>query len=106
EIRLVDAQTWALKHMVDLEAGSGISALVFSPDGTRLALGGRSRLNVEDAASVRLWDVQKQKRMGRTEGGGYRVTCLAFSRDGKLLAAGDENGKVRTFDGLTGEARR
>ncbi len=101
EIRVLDAQTWALKHKVKEFA----SALAFSPDGTRLALGGRSRL-AEDAAFVRLWDVQKQKLIGGTEGGSYRVHCLAFASDGKQLAAGDENGAVRLFDGLTGALRR
>jgi WD40 repeat protein len=89
--RVMDAQTWALKHKVTADGSA--SALAFSPDGTRLAFGCRARL-AGDAAFVRLWDVQKQKRIGGTEGGGYRVSCLAFSPDGKLLAAGDENGKV------------
>jgi tricorn protease-like protein len=44
--------------------------------------------------------------MGGTEAGGYRVHCLAFSLDGKHLATGDENGKVRLFDGRTGTALR
>jgi len=99
----MDAQTWALLHTV--KAGGFASTLAFSPDGTRLALGGRSRL-ADDAACVRLWDVRKEKSLGGTEGGGYRVSCLAFSGDGKRLAAGDENGKVRVFDGLTGAARQ
>jgi WD40 repeat protein len=81
------------------------SALAFSPDGTRLALGGRSRL-AEDAAFVRLWDVREQKLLGGTEGGGHRVNCLAFAGDGTRLATGDENGKVRLFDGLTGAVRQ
>ncbi len=101
EVRVLDAQTWALKHKVKTFA----SALAFSPDGKRLALGGRSRLT-EDAAFVRLWDVEKQELLGGMERGGYRVNCLAFSSDGKQLVAGDENGAVRLFDGLTGAARR
>jgi RNA polymerase sigma factor (sigma-70 family) len=101
EVRVMDAQTWALKHKIDGFA----SALAFSPDGMRLALGGKSGSG-DDGAFVRLWDVQKQKLIGGTAGGGYRVSCLAFSRDGRQLATGDENGKVRLLDGLTGAARR
>src|SRR5439155_22970335 len=100
EVRVMDAQTWALKHKVKTDGFA--SVLAFSPDGTSLALGGRSG----DKAFVRLWDVQKQKVMGGTEDGGYRVHCLAFSIDGKQLATGDENGKVRVFDGRTGAALR
>jgi WD40 repeat protein/thiol-disulfide isomerase/thioredoxin len=100
EVRVMDAQSWKLKHKIK----SFASALAFSPDGTRLALGGNSGFS--DNAFMRLWDVQKQEMMGGTEGGGYRVHCLAFSIDGKQLATGDENGKVRLFDGRTGTARR
>jgi RNA polymerase sigma factor (sigma-70 family) len=103
EVRVLDAETWALEHRVTT-AGFA-SALVFSPDGTRLALGGRSGSG-EDAAFVALWDVHKERLVGRTEGGGYRVSSLAFSGDGKRLATGDENGRVRLLDGLTGAARR
>jgi WD40 repeat protein len=103
EVRVMDTETWALKHKV--KAAGFASALAFSPDGTRLALGGRSRLG-DDDAFVRMWDVQKEKLMGGTEGGGYRVHCLAFSSDGSQLAAGDENGKVRISDGRTGAARQ
>ena len=34
------------------------------------------------------------------------VTSLAFSPDGKLLAAGCADGKVRLFDGRTGELKK
>jgi RNA polymerase sigma factor (sigma-70 family) len=101
EIRVVDAQTWEVKDKVEFDGG--VWGLAFSPDGTRLAFGGRSRL-ADDAAFVKLWDVQKRKRIGGTDGVGFRISCLAFSRDGKLLATGDEKGKVRLFDGRTGEA--
>jgi RNA polymerase sigma factor (sigma-70 family) len=103
EVRVIDTKTWEIKHKVKMEGFA--SALSFSPDGNRLALGGRSRL-ADDAAFVRLWDGHQEKMIGGTEGGGYRVSCLAFSKDGKLLATGDENGKVRVFDGLTGAALR
>jgi RNA polymerase sigma factor (sigma-70 family) len=104
EVRLVNVDTGALEHKVDLGEGA-VSALVFSPDGTRLAIGGRGRL-AEDTAFVRLWDVRKKKLIGGTEGGGHRTSCLAFSRDGALLAAGDEKGQVRLFDGRTGKLRK
>jgi RNA polymerase sigma factor (sigma-70 family) len=103
EVRLVDAKTWALKHKV--EVAGFASALAFSPDGTRLAVGGRSRLAAK-GSQVKLWDVRQQKVIGGTVDAGDRVTCLAFSRDGKLLAAGDEDGRIRLLDGRNGEPIR
>jgi WD40 repeat protein len=121
EVRLVDGATWAVRHKVALDYGAGASALAFSPDGSRLALGGASWL-VQGGSFLQLWDVRKQKRLGgwADEGpepraknappparmGKGRVACLAFSPDGKALAAGDQDGKVRLFDGRTGELTR
>src|SRR5262245_40252712 len=63
EVRVMDAQAWALKHKV--KADGFASALAFSPDGTRLALGGRSRL-ADNGSFLKLWDVQKEKAIGGT----------------------------------------
>jgi WD40 repeat protein len=101
---------------INLAGVFGWSALAFSPDGKRLALGGS-----QGGYCVQLWDLQNKKLLGGTKlrkeaktvadlsqalqdpDLGTGVTCLAFSPDGRVLAAGDVKDKVRLFDGLTGE---
>jgi RNA polymerase sigma factor (sigma-70 family) len=121
EVKLMDVRTWALKYQVEDGGLAGVfswSAVAFSPDGKRLALGGS-----QASYCVQLWDVQSRKLLGGTKlrkeartvadlsqalnapDMGTAVTCLAFSPDGKLLVAGDVKNKVRFFDGLTGEPR-
>jgi hypothetical protein len=58
---------------------SSRSAAVFSPDGSLLALAGRDDI-------IRIWSVQDRKLVGTLKM--PAVYSLAFSKDGKLLAAG------------------
>jgi RNA polymerase sigma factor (sigma-70 family) len=115
EVRIVDAKTWAAKQNV--EGAGWLSALAFSPDGKILAYGGHSG-HAETSCYVKLWDVQGAKEIGGTRlaaqpipGADGYVLGLAFSPDGKLLAA-EEHGsrsnraKVRLYDGRTGEPKQ
>ncbi|KAI0097930.1 WD40-repeat-containing domain protein [Nemania sp. FL0031] len=71
-----------------------ICALVFSPDGKYLAAGGFLGLR-----KLRLWDLDPQ-------GSGYRdvandsdqISSISFSADGKLLAWGGGDDKIRVWD--------
>jgi len=90
-----------------------VHAVAFSPDGKTLAMGGASP-RAEGGCFLKLWDIQKEKLIGGTKdtkeavGSGFpeAVTSLAFSPDGKLLAAGCADGKLRLFDGRTGELKK
>jgi WD40 repeat protein/beta-lactamase regulating signal transducer with metallopeptidase domain len=57
-----------------------VSRLVFAPDGSMLAAAGEGR-------SVTLWDLDSGSELARFSGSGGRVYGLAFSRDGRRLAA-------------------
>jgi WD40 repeat protein len=60
-----------------------VTAVAFSPDGTRLAT---------DGNAVRVWDAASGQRLleiARGEAG--RVRAVAFSPDGTRLAVGDDN---------------
>jgi RNA polymerase sigma factor (sigma-70 family) len=116
EVRLMDAEKWELKRKLvaeglDAQPMPLVQAVAFSPDGKTLAMGGASS-RVKGGCFLKLWDVEKEKLIGGTKetkvGEGFEesVTSLAFSRDGKLLAAGCADGKLRLFDGRTGELKK
>jgi WD40 repeat protein len=83
---------------------SYVHGMAFSPDSKRLAcasgsefgtsIGGLTVLNLENGG--------KQFYHGHT---GW-VRCTAFSADGRLLAAGTDNGSIRIWDVETGAERR
>ncbi|HEX8335804.1 MAG TPA: WD40 repeat domain-containing protein, partial [Pyrinomonadaceae bacterium] len=80
-----------------LEGHPGIiHALVFSPDGARLASGSRDRL-------VRLWDARTGALLDALEGHEGPVKAVAFSPDGKRLVSRGEDGTLRVWDSATGE---
>jgi RNA polymerase sigma factor (sigma-70 family) len=111
EVRLLDAKTLELKHKIDGTIIPGLdrlTGLAFSSDGKLLAVAGSIGRPLRHF--VILWDVEKQKLIeGKTDLEEISlemvVECLAFSPDGKLVAAGWRDGKIRLFDGQTGDFR-
>src|SRR5450755_2886362 len=69
---------------------SGITALVFSPDGHTLASGGWDN-------TVKLWNVASGTLLW-AEGPTGGINCLAFAPDGHLLATGGSDTLVRFWD--------
>jgi WD40 repeat protein len=67
--------------------GEGVTALCYSPDGRRLALGG------EDG-TVRVHDTATGRELMRRNGGQGAIAAVAFSPDGRLLASGGLDGLV------------
>jgi RNA polymerase sigma factor (sigma-70 family) len=74
---LYEVATGKLVRRLDVH-GPGLRGATFAPDGKALA-------TAEGEMTIRLWDVATGKEVRRLEGGGH---ALAFSPDGKLLAAG------------------
>jgi WD40 repeat protein/serine/threonine protein kinase len=71
-------------------------AVVFSPDGSRVAAGAGGVLTV--------WDWRKRESVHKFLHGGERAPTLAFSPDGRRLASGTFQGSVKLWDAERGGA--
>lgn len=72
--------------------------LVLSPDSRAIVVGDRS-------GNVSLLDATSGRTLLQPDGLRGEVRCVAFSSDGKLLAAGDDGGRVRVWETSTGKLR-
>jgi RNA polymerase sigma factor (sigma-70 family) len=111
-LRLTDARTGKeVRTLGKPEQTRYLAALAFAPDGKRLATRGYDR-------SVRLWDVASGREVRQVHpaetglltgnrslfgtAGAALSGSVAFSHDGKLLAAGSPRGVVHFWDGVSG----
>jgi WD40 repeat protein len=111
-LRLTDVKTGKdVRTLGKPEQTRYLASLAFAPDGKRLATRGYDR-------SVRLWDVETGRELRQLHPAGAGLLTgarslfgtagaalsgsLAFSHDGKLLAAGGPGGVVHFWDGISG----
>lgn len=73
-----------------------IMALAFSPDGTRIAVGGLS-------GEIPIYNAETAERVATCKGGEAGVFVLRFSPEGKQLASGGFDGHVRLYDPASGK---
>jgi WD40 repeat protein len=75
--------------------------VAYSPDGTKIASGSRDK-------TLQIWNAQAGLCVS-TLRGDKQINCVAFSPDGKIIAAGDgrmfEAGSVRLYDTVTGDMK-
>jgi WD40 repeat protein len=93
-VALLDART-GRRRGAPLDV-AGATAITFSPDGSRLALG------TADGA-VEVWDVARNVLDYRSNVSGFTVFDVDFSPDGKILVAGGDDGYLRFLDARTGQ---
>ncbi len=77
-----------------------VTSLAFSPDGRVLASGGGQGGTQQFAdGTIRLWDVAHQQESGPPlSDGATAVFAVAFSPNGRLLAAGYGDGSIQLWD--------
>ncbi|KAL2889486.1 Vegetative incompatibility protein HET-E-1 [Ceratocystis lukuohia] len=75
--------------------GGGVTSVVFSNDGQRLASGSGDK-------TVKIWDGTSGTCLQTLEGHGHWVTSVVFSNDGQRLASGSGDKTVKIWDGTSG----
>ena len=73
---------------------SNVSTVAYSPDGTRLATG--------NGSSINLWEMTDQPQLRTLAGHTGTVDSVAFSPDGTLLASGSDDKTLKIWDVATG----
>jgi len=94
-VRLWDATTGELRTNL-LDYPASITAVAFSPDGTRLATGAEDGL-------VLIWSTEDWKPLRACKGHIKQVDDVGFSPDNRWLASTSDAGTVRVWNVDTGE---
>jgi WD40 repeat protein len=93
-VLIFDAGSGRLVTSLDGHSGN-LGAVVYSPDGLRLATCG-------DDQTVRVWDVAERRSLHSLRGHVGAVYAVAFSPDGRRLVSGGSDTTVRLWDAETG----
>ena len=72
-----------------------------SPDGNRLACRGQE--HTTNQGLIRVYDLASGRQVQTMPGPASWTTCLAYSPDGKRLAAGCADENVKLYDTATGQ---
>ena len=100
-IRLWNTDTGQLETTIAGHTSSILSA-AFSPDGTTLATAGgwpgNSSSSGEQDVAIRLWDADTGRLKATLMGATHGVRAVAFSPDGKILAAGIRDRNIQLWD--------
>ena len=90
-----DYTRWSLPEGVKARLGKGgISAVKYSPDGTRLAVAG--------SIGIWLYDAHTGAEVNLLTGHTRGVRSVSFSPDGGTLASGSADATIRLWDAATG----
>ncbi|HTX91482.1 MAG TPA: WD40 repeat domain-containing protein [Anaerolineales bacterium] len=83
-------------HTIELSCAEREVSFAYSPDGQEIAYGCNGRLEIWDA---RQGEILTELRAAKT----HDISALAYSADGKYLAAGTTEGVVSLWDAASGE---
>jgi len=94
---ILEAQVLLTDTVKIILAESAVTAIAFSPDGTRLVSGSRD-------TTLRLWDVKSGQPLGAPLTGHKGVVySVAFSPDGTRLVSGSGDMTLRLWDAKSGQ---
>jgi WD40 repeat protein len=118
-VRVWDVATGKEKYVFDMKSGADTLSLAFSPDNTQLACAGAwndtsflppGGINVQGVLMTRkegyrvlLWDMATGKEARRFAGLSDKIKSVAFSPDGKTLAAASRDGRIALWQTGTGK---
>ena len=88
-VRIWDADSGREVRVLAGKEGE-MRGLAYSPDGSRLAVGGQDN-------RLQLWNVAEGRLLLSIDLDHHDVTALAFHPDGERLAAANRNGKVKVW---------
>ncbi|KAG1671543.1 hypothetical protein FOA52_011265 [Chlamydomonas sp. UWO 241] len=104
-VRLWDLVNGVCKHALEGHIGA-VNAVAFNPDGHTIVTGGNDgTVRMYHMSTGRFFGVSgavAMQALSSRWGHSYSVHCLAYSRDGALLASGGGDGKVVLWDGPSG----
>jgi len=97
-IRVKDTATGKELHAFKIHGFAYV--LAFSPDGKKLACGTGE---AQRSGTVTLWNLEVRQELNKFHNFTHHVTALAFSADGKFLAAGGMDRSAQVLNAMTGE---
>ena len=89
-VTLWDTKTW---HPIATLDTVNFESLAFSPDGSRLLIGG-----TWPEQRIQIWDVETRELIVELSGHKSDVESFAFSPDSRLLASGGFDGVIYLWD--------
>jgi WD40 repeat protein len=96
-----------VKEMRSLVHSKYVNAIAFSPRGDLVASGsGRFDRAVEDSGEVTVWETATGKLRATLLGHRFKVSCVQFTPDGKLLASGSNDKTVILWELATGQLKQ